>query len=97
MPMDDGFMEADLFGFTLTEISKRKYKVTGNNCPNDMLITIKKEGDGYRAVCNYSLSTRSNDDIGYQAMHLLSTSEETLKHLLISLKPIKNSRWIKCK
>jgi len=88
-------MENDLYGFTLTELSKKKYKVTGNNCPGDMVITVKKVSDGYRAECNYSLSTRNNDDVGYQAMHLLPTPEETIKHLLISLKPTEIHKWIK--
>ena len=88
-------MEDNLFGFTLTEISNNKYKVTGNNCPSDMVITIKNLSNGYRAECNYSLSIRNNDAIGYQAMHLLATKEETIKHLLMSLKPVENSRWVK--
>ena len=88
-------MENTFLGFTLTEISNNKYKVAGNNCPSDMVITIKNLRKGYRAECNYSLSIRDSDNIGYQAMHLLTTKEETIKHLLISLKPTENSRWIK--
>lgn len=87
-------MENENYGFTLTEILERRFKVTGNNCPDDMVITIKEYENGYRAECNYSLSTRPND-VGYQAMHLLPTPEETIKHLLISLKPTEIHKWIK--
>jgi alkyl hydroperoxide reductase subunit AhpF len=89
-------MKNENYGFTLTEILEKRFKVTGNNCPDDMIITIKEFENGYRAECNYSLSTRTNDVVGYQAMHLLPTLEETLEHLLISLKPKDNSKWVKC-
>ena len=79
-------MEKELFGFSVTEISKSKYKVTGPNCPNDMEVVISKEGNAYRAECNYSLKVK-NAASAYQAMYLRSTPEETLQHLLMSLQP----------
>jgi hypothetical protein len=89
-------MEVDYSGFTLTKISKKKYKVTGNNCPADMEITVKKESWGYRAECNYSLNVKGLDH-PYQAMHLCPTAEKTLTHLLLSLKPVVGSSWEKLK
>ena len=87
-------MESDSLGFTLSKIRGNKYKVTGNNCPDDMVITVKKERERYRAECNYSLK-RKNAANAYQAMHLCPTPEETLNHLLISLKPDQDSTWEK--
>jgi len=87
-------MENNNYGFTLTEIPEKRYKVSGNNCPDDMIITISEYQNGYSAECNYSI-TNNDNDVGYQAMHLLPTQEETLEHLLISLKPNKYSRWVK--
>jgi hypothetical protein len=89
-------MKNEFSGFTVNKIGKI-YKVMGNNCPDDMEITVKKERGGYRAVCNYSLK-RKNADTGYQAMKLCSTPEETIKHLLMSLQPGGNSspeEWVK--
>jgi hypothetical protein len=78
-------MEKEHFGFTLTEVFVKKYKVTGDNCPNDMEITISMEGNAYVATCNYSLKTKIASN-AYQAMHFKSTAEETLSHLLMSFK-----------
>jgi hypothetical protein len=89
-------MKNELFGFTIDEIGTI-YKVTGNNCPDDMEITVKKEQRAYRAVCNYSLK-RKNADTGYQAMRLCPTPEETIKHLLMSLQSGGNpspEEWVK--
>jgi len=88
------FMEDKNYGFTLTEIPVKMYKVSGNNCPDDMIITVKEYPNGYRAECNYSISNRE-EDVGFQFMHLLPTLDETLEHLLISLKPNINSKWVK--
>ena len=90
-------MENEIYGFTLTKISKKKYRVAGNSCPSDMVITIKEYKIGYRAYCNYSLSSRTNDNLGYQAMHFCPTIEETITHLLMSLKPNGNYKWVNCK
>jgi hypothetical protein len=87
-------MENELYGFTLTKLKGSKYKVKGNNCPDDMFITIKKQRNGYRAECNYSLKTKTAAN-AYQAMHLRPTLEETLEHLLISLQPNKDTTWEK--
>ena len=77
-------MENDIFGFNLSEEFIKKYKVTGNNCPDDMVIFIEKEGNAYLAKCNYSLKSKIASN-AYQAMHFKSTPEETLKDLLLSL------------
>jgi len=94
----EDFMEKELFGFTLTEVFIKKYKVTGNNCPDDMEITIVKEGNAYVATCNYSLKTKTASN-AYQAMHFKPTAEETLTHLLMSLqaglKPENGCIWEK--
>jgi len=87
-------MQNSFYGFTIIEITDRKYQVTGNNCPSDMEIRINKEHNGYRAECNYSLKNK-NASNSYQAMHCLPTLEETINHLLMSLQPNKDSSWIK--
>jgi hypothetical protein len=87
-------MEKEFFGFNLSEAFIKKYKVSGNNCPDDMVIFIEKEGNSYLAKCNYSLKSKTASN-AYQAMHFQSTPEETLKHLLISLQPSKDTEWEK--
>ena len=89
-------MGIELCGYKLTEIAKNKYKVEGNECPDDMIVTIRREKGGYRAECNYAIR-RGNAANAYQAMHLRPTAEETLKHLLISLIPGKDAKWEKVK
>jgi hypothetical protein len=87
-------MSDNLYGFTISKITNNKYQVSGNNCPSDMTITVKRANGGYRAECNYSIQNR-NAANSYQAMHCLSTPEETIKHLLISLQPTVDSKWVK--
>jgi hypothetical protein len=87
---EGGVMEDELFGFTINEIGKI-YKVTGNNCPDDMEITVKKEQAAYIAECNYSRKGKSAAS-DYQAMRHCSTPEETIKHLLMSLEHGEN--WV---
>jgi hypothetical protein len=87
-------MSDNLYGFTISKVSNNKYQVKGNNCPSDMIITVRKERSGYRAECNYALKTPTASN-SYQAMHCLSTPEETIKHLLMSLQPTENTVWVK--
>ena len=63
-----------------------------------MIVKIKKESAGYRAICNYSKWTRGAAN-HYQAMHLHSDKEQTLKELLISISVhedanLKNFCWV---
>ena len=87
-------MSDNLFGFTLSKIANNKYQVKGNNCPSDMIITVKKTSSGYRAECNYALKRRDASN-AYQAMHSLHNPEETIKHLLLSLQPTEDAVWVK--
>jgi hypothetical protein len=79
-------MEQILFGFTVVKDGHNRFKISCENGPPDMIVTIKKEGNGFRAVCNYSKWERQASG-PYQAMHLHETVEQTLKELLISLRP----------
>ena len=92
-------MEKELFGFKIEEIGKDHYKISCLHSPQDMVVKIKKQGSGYRAICNYSIWYKGAAG-PYQAMHLHPTKDQTLNELLISLKPAENEPldkycWVK--
>ncbi len=77
-------MEKIMFDFTLVELGKGCYKITGKYFPDDMTVTVKKEGSKFRASCNYSKIIKGAAN-PYQAMHLHDTEKRTLEDLLMSL------------
>ena len=77
-------MEKEMYGFTLVELGKGRYKITGKYLPDDMVVTVKKEGSNFRASCNYSKWTRGADN-PYQGMHPHDTEKRAIEGLLMSL------------
>lgn len=77
-------MEKEMFGFILEELDKGRYIISGKYVPDDMVVTVKKEGSIFRASCNYSKWTRGADN-PYQAMHPHDTEKQALGGLLMSL------------
>jgi hypothetical protein len=77
-------VEKQMYGFTIEELDKGRYKISGKYIPDDMVVTVKKDGNRFRASCNYSKWERGADN-PYQAIHPHDTEQRSLEGSLIYL------------